>query len=306
MPPPASVPKASLRPGAGRLLTWPAPALLTWLAAWLAAWSAARLIAWWPAIAELPPAAAHAVGILTAVLAALACRTYAPWRRWLTALGYPLALLASGALADWPAWCWLLPLALLLLAYPLRAWRDAPLFPTPLCALQGVAAETALPAGAHILDAGCGLGHGLKALRREWPLAHIEGIESSWPLRLACALRCRFARVHQGDMWQADWSGCAMVYLFQRPESMARAWSKAQREMAHGGWLLSLAFEVPGAVAHAVQAGRGSHPVWLYRIGAASVASIRLSSTGPASAASIRLTGIGPASAASIRPVHCR
>ena len=288
MPPPHSALNPSFRLGADRLLTWPAPALLAWLTAWLAAWLAARLIAWWPASAELPPAAAHAVGILTAVLAALACRVCAPWRRWLIALGYPFALLAASAVSAWPAWCWLLALLLLLLAYPMRAWRDAPMFPTPHNALDGLAALAPLPAGARILDVGCGLGHGLRALRREWPHARVEGIEWSWPLHLACAARCRFARVSQGDMWQADWSGCAMIYLFQRPESMARAWSKAQHEMADGGWLLSLAFEVPGAVAHAVQTGPGSHPVWLYRIGPVSAASIRQSSTGLASAASIR------------------
>ena len=244
---------------------WPLPAVLTWLAAWTL-----TLVLPAAGFGSLP---AQWCGIALSCAVAWRMPHARPWRRWLTALGYPLALLASGALVDWPAWYWLLPLALLLLAYPLRAWRDAPLFPTPLRALQGLATEAVLPVGARILDAGCGLGHGLHALRREWPQARIEGIESSWPLRLACALRCRFARVRQGDMWQADWSGCAMVYLFQRPESMARAWSKAQREMADGGWLLSLAFEVPGAVAHAVRTGPGSHPAWLYRVGPASAAS---------------------------------
>lgn len=251
--------------GAHGVWRWPLPAVLTWLAAW-------TLTLLLPAagIGSLP---AQWCGV--ALSFAVACKLphARPWRRWLTALGYPLALLVSGALVAWPAWCWLLPLALLLLAYPLHAWRDAPLFPTPPLALQGLAAMAVLPLGARILDAGCGLGHGLNALRREWPQARIEGVESSWPLRLACGLRCRFAEVRQGDMWRADWSGCAMVYLFQRPESMARAWAKAQSEMSGGGWLLSLAFEVPGAVAHAVQTRPGCHSVWLYRVGTASSAS---------------------------------
>ena len=30
----------------------------------------------------------------------------------------------------------------------------------------------------------------------------------------------------RGDIWAADWSGYELVYLFQRPESMARALSR--------------------------------------------------------------------------------
>jgi Asp-tRNA(Asn)/Glu-tRNA(Gln) amidotransferase A subunit family amidase len=48
-------------------------------------------------------------------------------------------------------------MALLLAAYPLRTWRDAPLFPTPVDALDGLAAQLPLVAGARVLDAGCGL-----------------------------------------------------------------------------------------------------------------------------------------------------
>jgi len=57
------------------------------------------------------------------------------------------------------------------------------------------------------------------------------------------------------------------VYLFQRPESMARALAKAESEMAAGAWLVSLAFEVPGARPHSVLRAEGTRPLWLYRIG---------------------------------------
>ena len=63
-----------------------------------------------------------------------------------------------------------------------------------------------LPTGAAVLDAGCGLGAGLAELHREYPRARLEGIEWSWPLWLAGALRCRFAHVRRGDLWSADWS----------------------------------------------------------------------------------------------------
>ena len=64
-----------------------------------------------------------------------------------TAIG---SLLGSGAGAGLPAWTWLLPLAALALAYPVSAWRDAPVFPTPRDALAGLDAQVALaPAGTH-------------------------------------------------------------------------------------------------------------------------------------------------------------
>jgi hypothetical protein len=69
-------------------------------------------------------------------------------------------------------------------------------------------------------------------------------------------------------MWRRSWRECDLVYLFQRPESMARALAKAEAEMAAGSWLASLEFEVPGRSADAVLRHRPGKPVWLYRIGA--------------------------------------
>ena len=71
-------------------------------------------------------------------------------------------------------------------------------------------------------------------------------VERSWLLCLACRLRCPWARVHRGDMWGIGWEGCALVYLFQRPESMERALAKARADMPSGAWLASLEFPVPG------------------------------------------------------------
>lgn len=260
-----------------RALAWPAPALLTWLAAWALAWAllkAGAALGW-------PPVLAWAAAACLGAAVAGGLRGASRWRRLMLAGGFPVSALASGASGigvglgtTLPAWAWLLPLAVLLAAYPRRAWRDAPLFPTPVGALAGLAALAPLPPGARLLDAGCGLGHGLAALHAEYPGAQIEGIEWSWPWRLAAAARCRWAQVRQGDMWAADWSGCALVYLFQRPESMARALAKAEAEMAPGSWLASLEFAVPGIAPTALlrqSAGHaGAHasarPVWLYRV----------------------------------------
>ena len=236
-------------------LTWPLPAALAWLAAW-AVFAALR------SAGVVPPLAVCAAAVIGASLAVAAST---PWRRVFVAAGFPLSVLASGAAAGVPAWAWLTPLALLLLVYPLHAWCDAPLFPTPAKALNGLARFAALPEGASVLDGGCGLGAGLIELRREYPRAAFAGVEWSWPLALACRLRCRFARIRRGDLWAVDWSGCDLVYLFQRPESMPRAAEKAARELRPGAWLASLEFELQGFAATAVIDAEGAKRVWLYQ-----------------------------------------
>lgn len=249
----------TLRPAA---LPWPAPALLLWLACGLLQALLLRLGA--------PSGVAVAMAVCLGVAGALLAD--APWRRAMLALGWPALSLAGGLSAGVPAWAWLLPLGLLLLAYPLRAWRDAPMFPTPADALDGLAEQAPLPADARVRDAGCGMGHGLQALQRAYPGARLEGIEWSLPLRLLAGLRCPSARVWRGDLWGDAWQGLAMVYVFQRPESMARLWTKARAELAPGAWLVSLAFEIPGVAPHAVLAAGAQrrHAVWIYRIPPAS------------------------------------
>lgn len=206
-------------------------------------------------------------GLLAACALAWPCQGH--WRRGLAAAGFPLSAAALGPAAAWPAWAWLLLLLPLLVLYPLRAWRDAPFFPTPASALQGLADVIDLPAPRRALDAGCGLGHGLAALRHTWPQAKLEGVEWSALLWAVAALRCPWANVRRGDMWAGDWSQLDLVYLFQRPESMARAWHKARAELRPGAWLVSLEFAVPGAEPVACLQGPGRRPVWVYRMAAA-------------------------------------
>ena len=240
-----------------RLVPWPLPALLAWAGAWLVFVGLQRTAA--------PALLAVLLACSGGVVASLLARTW--WRRSWVALGFPLSLALTGAVAL-PAWAWLAPLALLLLVYPLNAWRDAPVFPTPRQALDGLAGRAPLPAQARVLDAGCGMGDGLQALRRAYPQARIEGVEWSWPLRLLCALRCPWARVRRGDMWRADWSGYQLVYLFQRPESMERAGAKARAELAPGAWLVSLEFPLPDTPAQAQLRLPGGRRVWLYQFAA--------------------------------------
>ena len=234
---------------------WPLPALAAWAACWAAFVGLGRL-------AFAQPLAFVVAGLLGAALAATGSTR---WRRVFIGCGFPLSLAASGSAAALPAWAWLLPLGLLAFVYPVRAWRDAPLFPTPAGALAGLARHVRLEAGARVLDGGCGLGDGLVALRGEYPEAALEGIEWSWPLRIACAWRCRFARVRRGDLWGAAWSSYALVYLFQRPESMARAAAKAAAELPAGAWLASLEFPVPDLEPTHVLAAGEDRSLWLYQ-----------------------------------------
>ncbi len=231
--------------------------MLAWAAGWLL---------WWAAhAAGAPPVVA--VGLALLGSAALAWRCDSAWRRLLAAGGFPLSALVAGpALAGSAAW-WLLAAVPLLAVYPPRAWRDAPLFPTPTGALQGLDAVVGTPPRC-VLDAGCGLGHGLRALARLWPTAQLHGVEWSPLLARLARWRCPGAVVHRGDMWAHGWAGHDLVYLFQRPESMARAWAKAQRELQPGAWLVSLEFAVPGVPAHACLLGGGRRPLWVYALGA--------------------------------------
>lgn len=235
-------------------LAWPLPALLTWLLAWAVFLGMSHLLAWWLAL------------LLAGSVSSMASFWGSNWwRRVMIAAGFPFSFLVLSA-SQLPAWGWLLPLALLLLIYPLNAWRDAPVFPTPSNALQGLSKHIQLPEQALVLDAGCGLGDGLKALHSVFPAARLHGLEWSWPLTLVCALRCRFARVRRGDIWLADWSPYQLVYLFQRPESMGRAAVKAATEMQPGSWLVSLDFALPGVEPTVLLPGPGRHCVRVYAI----------------------------------------
>ena len=235
---------------------WPVAALLAWAACWTA----------FAALGSHGAPTIVAATLASLLGAALAVLGSTPWRRVFVAAGFPLSLLVSGAAGALPGWAWLAPFAALAILYPVGAWRDAPLFPTPEGALRGLAAQIALPNEGRFLDAGCGLGDALIELHREFPRATLAGIEWSLPLRLACALRCRFATVRRADMWRADWSPYDLVYVFQRPESMERVIAKASRELKPGAWLASLEFEVDSRRPSWVFVCADGRPLWLYRM----------------------------------------
>lgn len=246
-------------------MRWPLPAVLAWGACWVTYLIALRL--------NLSGADAAALAAMLGLLLSLKAAT--AWRRLWVVLGFPASLLLLGlSQADhqgagqgtggFPAWLWLLPAAALMLVYPLRAWRDAPLFPTPPDALNELPAHAPLEPQARVLDAGCGLGQGLEALRQAYPLARLEGIEWSRPLAWWCARRCPWAQIGRGDLWRSDWSRYELVYMFQRPESMPQALDKARRELRKDSWFVSLEFELPGVRPHAQLATSSGKPIWVY------------------------------------------
>lgn len=237
------------------ILRWPLPALASWLAAWLTYAAALRLGA--------PPGPALAAG--AGVGAVLGWLQPLRWRRLMVALGFPVSVVALGWQGGASGLLWLAPLSLLWWLYPRRAWSEAPLFPTPAAALSDLPRHAPLPAGARVLDAGCGLGDGLRELLHAYPQAQVEGVEWSRPLALLAGWRVRQARVRRGDLWADDWSVYQLVYVFQRPESMPRLWAKACAEMAAGSWFVSLDFPVPGVTPAARWALGHGQIVWLYR-----------------------------------------
>lgn len=228
---------------------WPLSALLSWALAW-SAWRLAG--PGWP-------------GGLALLGVALACAALhrRPWRRAVVALGLPLALLLQQAAL--PAGFWLVLALGLLALYPRRLWRDAPLFLTPAGALRELPLHWQAPPAARVLDAGCGSGAGLRALRAAVPEAKLAGTEASWPLALWARWRCPWAQVRRGDLWADDWAAFDLVYVFQRPESMAQVLVKARAELRPGACLLSLDFALPAQPARAQWASIGRHRVFLYR-----------------------------------------
>ena len=191
-----------------------------------------------------------------------------PWRRTFLLAGFPLSWLILGVVSVqgpiMSLW-WLVPLALLMSLYPAHSWSDAPLFPTPANALKGLSGVAPLPALAAIVDAGCGLGAGLRALASEYPQARLSGWEWSRPLAWTTRWRVRSASIRRADIWKEDWSAFQMVYLFQRPESMLRAVSKASSELQAGAYLVSLEFEAPGLRPTAKLETVPGKPVWVYK-----------------------------------------
>ena len=162
-----------------KFLTWPVPALLAWGSSWLI----------FKGLQSIGLSETMAL-VLAAFWGGFLSRFgHTPMRKALIVLGFPMSIVVSSSTLSVPPLAWLFLLGLIVLIYPRKAWRDAPLFPTPKKALREMPEHVAFPAGARILDAGSGMGDGLLALREAFPRAELHGVEMSWPLRVLRATR---------------------------------------------------------------------------------------------------------------------
>jgi hypothetical protein len=239
-------------------IPWPLPAVLVWLSSWGVFYLTQSL----------------GIGFNSALLmavclgAVLSTMGQTWWRKSFIAGGFPvsfLILFSFDGLMGLPAWFWLIPLCVLLLIYPIRSWQDAPLFPTPANTLSLLSSKAPLPLKAKVMDAGCGLGHGLDALRIAYPQADLTGVEWSRLLCWVCQMRCPWAKISRGNIWEVNWSDFNLVYVFQRPESMQRAANKAMKELKPGAWMVSLEFEADALVFSSQFHSSGGKIVWLYQ-----------------------------------------
>ena len=132
-----------------KFLTWPVPALLAWGSSWLV----------FKGMQTIGASETIAFIVATCLGGFLSALAHTPMRKGLIVLGFPLSMAASSATLNVPPIGWLFLLGLIVLVYPRKAWRDAPLFPTPLNALRQLSELAPLKNKAIILDAGCGLEH---------------------------------------------------------------------------------------------------------------------------------------------------
>lgn len=238
--------------------TWPASAAVIWLVSWVACQSVASV-------------SDNLTGILVgiAIAIALSLPFEQKWRKASGVIGFTMIWAATNtsalnlsAIGAISAGCF----ATLLLMYPPKLWSDAPMFPTPSGALAGLSQK--LPTKVNsILDAGCGSGHGLHELRKQFPDAQITGVEASSLLTsLARARKEDNCTIVQADMWAHEWSAYDLVYAFHRPDTMAKAWQKAKDEMNAGSWFVSLNFPIPEQPADLVVHNEGRPPFFVYQI----------------------------------------
>lgn len=122
-----------------------------------------------------------------------------------------------------------------------------------------------------IIDIGSGLGGLSLYLAKNYPDAHIEGIEIAplpWLMSRIRALITRSkARFKLGNYHALNFAAYDIVFAYLSPAAMTDLWEKSKKEMRTGTLLISLEFEVPdlAPTESNVQKGQG-RSLYVYKI----------------------------------------
>ena len=121
-----------------------------------------------------------------------------------------------------------------------------------------------------LLDAGCGLGGGIRTLARRYPESLFEGIESAplpWLYAWFMARNLPNCRVRLGNYREIHFRDFDVVYAFLSPQPMPGLWCKVRREMRPGSLFISNSFSVPGFEPDRVMAiddrGKSNLLIWM-------------------------------------------
>jgi hypothetical protein len=120
--------------------------------------------------------------------------------------------------------------------------------------------QAGLPAGARIYELGCGWGKQLAAIAREFPDAHVIGIEwSPFPYWIARFRTRRLAnvRVHRGNFFKFDLRDASAVTCYLMTKSMPKVADFLDGMLADGTAVVALTFWFRGRKPSAVHDGPG-------------------------------------------------
>ncbi len=218
-----------------KAITWPTLSLLSWISDWL--------VFLWLINLKVGSSVAFFIVLLLVIVKLLIVKT-SKWKKIFLLLGFPLSAFLLQINQASSTIGWLMPLLILLIVYPPNSWKDAPIYPTPKNALDGLNAILNLKNNSKILDFGCGVGHGIKAILQEWPNSYVFGVENSIFFYLFTKLKYHKATIIFDNMWDVHLSNFNVLYVFQRPETMTEIWEKAKKEMPPNSFVISLSFPI--------------------------------------------------------------
>ncbi len=218
-----------------KAITWPVLSFVSWISDWLFFVLLIHL--------EIESSLAFFL-VLFFILSKNLLIDLSKWQKLFLLLGFPLSSFLLQINQASSSVGWLMPLFILLLIYPPNSWKDAPIFPTPSNALNGLNFILDLKNNSKILDFGSGTGNGIRAILKEWPNSYVFGVENSILFYLFTKFKYPKATIIFKNMWDVHLSNFNVLYVFQRPETMNQIWEKAKKEMPPKSFVISLSFPI--------------------------------------------------------------